>query len=656
MHERYVHVVIVFAFAFLTVTGAVNAQTCAQPPQGMIAWWPGDGSSIDIVDSNPGILQNGAAFAPGLVGSAFSLDGINDYVRIPDNASLRLPVFTIEVWFKPGLPAGPYSNLITKSQLNTATNRNYVVYVYQPAGQVCASSSFLGVQRDICGGPLVNDGQFHHAAYVVSGIDQLLYVDGLLAASGHPGVGADTQAVDVTFGQLVGWSPSLFNGLIDEAAIYNRSLSPSEIFAVYTARGAGKCKRPVAHGGTDQTIDEGAFVQLNGSGTDPLGRPLAYSWTQVAGPSVTLSDASVPGPTFTAPSVLAGGAVASFQIVATTSLGSSDPDVVDVTIRNVNNPPVAETTGDTTVPEQSLVILDGRPSYDEDGEALNYAWTQTAGTLVTLVGDGSASPSFTSPFVGPSGETLTFQLIVNDGTEGSAPALTNVNVTNVNQAPTANAGADVSVPENIQAYLTGSGLDPDGDTLSYRWTQTGGTSVALADPTSPTSGFWTPFVASGGEALTFSLVVSDGFLDSLADNVSITVLNTNDPPSCVTASATLGQLWPPNHKLIEAGVTGVVDPQGDNISIVVTGVTSDEATSGLGDGDSSPDAVIQGDSALLRAERWDQGDGRVYAVHFVATDSNSESCTGIVSVGVPKNARKGATAIDSGQSYDATAP
>ncbi|MBI2877021.1 MAG: hypothetical protein HYY20_09085 [Candidatus Tectomicrobia bacterium] len=49
-------------------------------------------------------------------------------------------------------------------------------------------------------------------------------------------------------------------------------------------------------------------------------------------------------------------------------------------------------------------------------------------------------------------------------------------------------------------------------------------------------------------------------------------------------------------------------------------MTQDAPVNGLGDGDTSPDAVLQGSSVLLRAERSGQGNGRVYAVHFTADD------------------------------------
>ena len=76
----------------------------------------------------------------------------------------------------------------------------------------------------------------------------------------------------------------------------------------------------------------------------------------------------------------------------------------------------------------------------------------------------------------------------------------------------------------------------------------------------------------------------------------------------------------------------------------------------LGDGDTSPDAVLQGDKVLLRAERAGYGNGRVYMVNFTAEDGNGGSCTGSVRIGVPPNKKPGVTAIDDGQCYISTNP
>ena len=56
-----------FFFSFALINHAV-AQTCIQPPAGLVSWWAGDGNANDIVGGNDGTLVNGATFAPGMVG------------------------------------------------------------------------------------------------------------------------------------------------------------------------------------------------------------------------------------------------------------------------------------------------------------------------------------------------------------------------------------------------------------------------------------------------------------------------------------------------------------------------------------------------------------------------------------------------------------
>ncbi|MBI3415922.1 MAG: immunoglobulin domain-containing protein, partial [Verrucomicrobia bacterium] len=62
---------------------------CVPTPTGLIAWWPGDGNANDLAGTNHGTLRNGAGFAPGIVGQAFALDGVDDFVSIPHAAALN---------------------------------------------------------------------------------------------------------------------------------------------------------------------------------------------------------------------------------------------------------------------------------------------------------------------------------------------------------------------------------------------------------------------------------------------------------------------------------------------------------------------------------------------------------------------------------------
>ncbi len=415
---------------------------------------------------------------------------------------------------------------------------------------------------------------------------------------------------------------------------------------------------PVANGGPDQTVDEEAPVTLDGSGSsDPDSDPLTYDWTQAAGPAVTLNLTDPVHPTFTAPTVPVGGATLTFQLVVNDGQIDSDPATVNVAVKNVNHAPVADAGSDQTLAEGSLVMLDGTGSYDPDTDPLTYSWVQIPDPTVTLVGADTAEPTFTAPFVGAGGETLTFELTVSDETDISSDTV-NVIVENVNHDPVADAGPDQTRDEGTLVSLDGTASsDPDNDPLTYEWVQLSGPTVTLSDPATPTPTFTAPpVVAMASVTLEFELTVDDGFDVVASDTVVITVLDTNAPPACDLAQPSLAMLWPPNHKLIPVTITGVSDPDDEEVLITILDVTQDEPLNGLGDGDTAPDAVIQGDTVLLRAERAGGGNGRVYRISFMADDGVAGVCTGSVTVCVPHDKGQGSNCIDDGQLYDSLGP
>jgi hypothetical protein len=86
------------AIVILAVTPAA-AQICVPPPSGMIAWWPGDRNSNDIVGGRHGQPVGSATFVPGMVGGAFSFDG-NGWIEVADDPiwTLGNNDFTIDLW------------------------------------------------------------------------------------------------------------------------------------------------------------------------------------------------------------------------------------------------------------------------------------------------------------------------------------------------------------------------------------------------------------------------------------------------------------------------------------------------------------------------------------------------------------------------------
>ncbi len=88
----------------------------------------------------------------------------------------------------------------------------------------------------------------------------------------------------------------------------------------------------------------------------------------------------------------------------------------------LNQPPVADAGADLEVEEGSQVTLDGSDSYDLDYDDLEYLWTQIGDQTVTLDDANKADPTFEAPAWAAENETLTFQLVVNDGSENSDAA------------------------------------------------------------------------------------------------------------------------------------------------------------------------------------------------------------------------------------------
>ena len=86
--------------AFTDGSEELRPASCAPNQADITHWWPGDGSGADTVADRPATLHGGASFGQGLVGQAFELDGVDDFVSVPDDAALDVGTraFTIALW------------------------------------------------------------------------------------------------------------------------------------------------------------------------------------------------------------------------------------------------------------------------------------------------------------------------------------------------------------------------------------------------------------------------------------------------------------------------------------------------------------------------------------------------------------------------------
>jgi hypothetical protein len=121
---------------------------------------------------------------------------------------------------------------------------------------------------------------------------------------------------------------------------------------------------------------------------DKDGNVTSYSWQQIAGPLVNLSNVHSSRPTFTTPSVTKGTPLG-FKLTVTDNDNGISSASTSMVVKNVNISPIASTGTNQTVNDNSTspIILDGTKSLDPDGTIKSYHWAEISSSpIVQLIG------------------------------------------------------------------------------------------------------------------------------------------------------------------------------------------------------------------------------------------------------------------------------
>ena len=146
---------------------------------------------------------------------------------------------------------------------------------------------------------------------------------------------------------------------------------------------------------------------------------------------------------------------------------------------------------------------------DPDDDILTYDWSATGGTVS---GTGN-SVTWDAP---DTAGTYTVSVTVSDGKDGTDSDSCTIEVVNNPPVISSLTPSAESVAPGGSCTINCTASDPDGDTLTYDWSATGGTITGTAGSAS-----WDAPVAEG--TYTISVSVSDGHGGTASDSVDITV-------------------------------------------------------------------------------------------------------------------------------------
>ncbi|PWU10785.1 MAG: hypothetical protein C5B50_24785 [Verrucomicrobia bacterium] len=419
--------------ATLTVTMA----PCAVRPAGLVAWWRGEGNAADSIGGHNGTLRNGAAFASGLAGQAFALDGFDDYVDFgaPSDLLFRNNSFSVESWvnFTNAANLSDDEGIVSRYGNGSAVwllgrFRNGVIWF------ALDSNGFWSPERSVASPQVLSIKQWHHLAgvYDHSSGDLKLYVDGQLnaTASGAPFTTTDTTGGTLSIGTWYNYngccgSPAMA-GLADEVALYNRALTAAEVQGIYDAGASGKCGPPMIltqPQNVTRFVGQSATFSVVASGDAPL----TYNWQKVGGAS-SLGTAS----SLTLNNLQLANAGTYFVTVAN-SFGSAVSQPATLTV--LPCPPI--TLSPATLPDAGLSRYS--QTISASGGTAFYSFAITSGSLpdrltLSTVGTLSGTPTalstniFTITATDTNGCTgsATYTLAVSMGAVAVVPAAPSV--------------------------------------------------------------------------------------------------------------------------------------------------------------------------------------------------------------------------------------
>lgn len=222
-----------------------SAPACVVPPMGMTGWWPGDGNAEDIKDHRAGYFMGDATIGPGLVDKAFVLDGVDDYIEVPDDPAFNFGTwdFTVDLWVNFNDLSGEQV-LVEKWIQGYPISQGWTLTKLENQVLLLAMDDGLGGEWGV--GSMVLDlksNTWYHFAASRMGQLVTLSMNGVAIASAEIDPLNLDASTSLKFGRRGDDRGFYLNGRIDEVQIYNSTaLAQDQIYELYSAGRLGNCK------------------------------------------------------------------------------------------------------------------------------------------------------------------------------------------------------------------------------------------------------------------------------------------------------------------------------------------------------------------------------------------------------------------------------
>ncbi len=549
----------------LSATTTMILTVLRSSTDGLVGYWSLDQTNgivaADSAGTNPGTLQNfsfntNSGWVTGKFSQALQFDGVNDYVSLNSTSAVLSLTnnFAISVWIRPANAAAQGNVFFSaRWQYGMSGIRLFVDQNAIVVNGIIAS----GGQQNRFGVGEIQNGIWSHVVVVYDKSVLHFYLNGVEKSEswgGNQSWGGDlimNMAGATGFGAENQWD-RFYSGAIDDLRIYNRTLTPAEIVALYNGSwGSSTNQPPVLAAIGNQSVNEGQSLSFTVSATDPNSTNLTYSASGL--PTGASFNTSTHTFSWTPTYSQAG----SYNVTLAVSDGSlSDSETITITVSNVDRAPVLAAISNQTVNEGANLSFSISGS-DPDGDPLSYS----AGGLPAGATFSATNQVFSwTPTYSQAGNyNVTFT--VSDGTL-SASQTVNIAVLNVNRPPVLSPISNQTVNENQALTFTISGTDPDGNALTY---SASGLPGGASFNSSTRTFSWTPSYSQAG-SYNVAFAVSDGTLTA-SQTVAITVNNVNRPPvlnSIGNKSVTAGQLL--------SFVISGSDPDGDALTYSASGL------------------------------------------------------------------------------------